>query len=873
MSRRLFGVLVLVLAVALAGTWWSSSGPVSHVSRPPAPPEGPLPAWSGSITPRAPQPPSGMLDLVKLQPRIDLPPTNIPPAGAARAAYTFRDPEAAPLRDVYQMQLPFPIPAGTHRFAPEGMVVEVDGEPAEFSVNLRGQGSDPLWMLTAEASLRVRSPAPPKEVRVEHPALLQQIQELDPSIAPLDPTARAEWATRRILRAGMSREGLLLPAPATATWPALSVPTGARFVAYPALAPAPTTPRSDGVMFELIVIHNGVAHRAGSFELSPDDAMMTSWQVDLTPWAGETIDLKVQTDPRTNADHDYAFLGSPRVFHPAEDTPTRVVVIGLDTVRPDHLGLYGYARRPTSPEIDAWARSGAVVFDQAWTTAPRTRPAFRAATTGRLPLEAVCAPTIGSVFRRHGFITAGIVSNIHLNPRFGFDEGFDLWWLDHGADAEDQVDRALSWLDDHADQDSYLFLHIMDPHIFYVPPEPWRSRMTQDLPPLGPNEPLPDRFNRWQVYRWMNQGKLTPNMKAHIIARYDGELAWTSHQLGRFFERLKDLPGHTTVVLHSDHGEEFWDHGGFEHNHAMYDEVTKAVFVIQPPSGAGVEAARSPALASLEDIGPTLYEIAGLSDPPPSDGVSLVPALRGQPMDPDRPIAIAHRKYDAEQWAVVWRDHKYIVNTGSGSEQLFHLVEDPGEHVNLADHTDTTPWVQALAQAHKIDAGPGWRVDVTARPDTHFEISLPQPALTAGVLDPEAVTRKPVNKVWGERPPRTPADVGEVTLSEDRSVVRFRSGPHGQGVLYVLFKEASDPADARLHYPGDDTPRRPTRGVWAAQGLTLEVRPGAVVVPPPDEAARIRACELAQGEDDPTGDERALLEALGYVGGHEDDDP
>src|SRR5690606_28716648 len=166
-----------------------------------------------------------------------------------------------------------------------------------------------------------------------------------------------------------------------------------------------------------------------------------------------------------------------------------------------HMSFFGYHRQ-TTPDFDRILGQSAV-FTQAYTPAPRTRPSFRSATTGRDPLDAVGATNIGEVFQDHGFATAGIVANIHLQPRFGFHRGFDLWHYDATADAARQVDRALAWLRDQQSRDSYLFLHVMDPHIHYRAPGRYRDMFVED-----PDPDLPATFNRWQVYTMERRGQL-----------------------------------------------------------------------------------------------------------------------------------------------------------------------------------------------------------------------------------------------------------------------------------------------------------------------------------------------------------------------------
>ena len=348
-----------------------------------------------------------------------------------------------------------------------------------------------------------------------------------------------------------------------------------------------------------------------------------------------------------------------------------------------------------------------------------------------------------------------------------------------------------------------------------------------------------------------------------------------SIELGRLFAQLDRMPGRSLVVLHNDHGEEFWEHGAFEHNHALYDEVTRALLAFRSGGGQTV-GQRIAAPVTLADIGPTLYEFAGLTSPTPVDGRSLAPLLDGRlesEVFSDRPIGIAHLRYGAQRWGVVLRDHKYVLHTASGEEELYDLSRDPGEQANLvaSGTTDLVPFRAALAQAHEMRVGPGWRVTVKlmSKDRRPFAFRLPAPAVAAGVIDPEAAVATPANQAWGEEPNRTEADVGSVTLSDDKQILTFTPAPASSGrvdgLLYVLFEAAQGTDSLTLRRA--DAPLEPTTpGSWSMGTDRLRVSAGTVLVPPRSEADRIRTL---RGATEDAGENRALLEVLGYV---EEDD-
>ncbi len=766
-------------------------------------------------------------------------------------------------RNMYAVVSPVRVAKTARRFAPKGMQVFADGTELKFTAG--GLAATGSWRFE-QNRIVMNLASKPEQIRVVHPDSARGDRRLswDASKAGgMTPEAFVDYGTTQ---GDQSYEGMLLPTGSSATWTSQTLPEGATFKAHVSIVPGAGRAQADAI---LEVLSDGEVVKTASRNAMTKSAYL-SWEVDLSELSGQTVDVRLRTEAGGKGqDQDVPVLISgPRIQGNAAGDTRHVFVIGIDTMRPDHLSANGY-HRDTSPELDAWAQD-AVVFNNAWTSAPRTRPSFRAATTGRLPLEAVCAENIGSVFKRHGYATAGIVSNIHLNPRFDFDNGFDFWWLDGKAKADDQVDRAMDWLAEHEGEDTYMFLHIMDPHIFYNAPEPYGSKYTADLP-LGTDDRLPPQFNRWEVYKWAANGQLTEQRKQHIEALYDGEVAYTSAQLGRFLAYVDELPGESVVVIHSDHGEEFWEHGGFEHNHTLYDDTTRALLWIKPPGGTGQENARSDYPATLQDIGPTLYNLAGLTDLPPVDGEDLTAAMRGlKEDDTSRAIPIAHLRYDADQWGVQYKGHKYILTTGTGKEELYDLTTDPGEQNNIAATTDTREWWQAMGRTHRVPTGQGWRILTDMPRGESFTLTLPAPAVAAGVIDPENIVKHPKNQVWGEKPPVTPDDVATVHLSEDGTTITVTGGKKGQGTLYVLFGENMPSMDAlQITLPDGSTKDAKVggKGGWRidASGIDLDARPGVLVIPPMGEAERIKACKAGESVDEDES-ELELLKSLGYVG-------
>lgn len=832
--------------------------------------DAPVPA-AGAIN-QAPFAPTGaapVIQLDRLKGSYELPLTNLPASlnleegieeftlNKIREYKRPSENQSRRRHSLWLARLPFHVPETAKRFKPIGMRVTLNGEDVPFSTSSSVTAGGASWRI-ANQDLVLAARTEPKAgtVKITYPTMRQKINEMAISTSDLEPHL---FVKREYQVKDRTRRGMMLPAPGSAEWK-VSLPVGASFTSHVTIMDPPLRRgRSDGAKLALIVVDAGQDTVVERRSLMPNTERFEKWTADLSKWGGKEVTIRINSNPgpEKNGDYDYVFLGSPVITGTPIDPEAvrRILVLGLDTTRPDRLGTYGYDR-PTSPEIDAFANES-YVFERAFTPAPRTRPSFRSATTGRWPLDAVGATNLGAVFRENGWATSGCVANIHLNPRFDFDDGFDDWHLDVQANAAEQADRAIKYFTDNQQRDAYLFLHIMDPHLFYKAPTEYNEQFVTD-----PDPDLPQLFNRWEVVGWQKKGGLSEQRKKHISDLYDAELAYTDAQVGRMLKAIKELPGQTLIIIHSDHGEELWEHDGFEHNHTLYNELVHALLIVQPPEGVpGGSRLKKP--VSIVDIGATVFDFAGFENLPPQDGLSLRPLMQGNAgPEYDRPLPIAFLRYDRERWAVVHDNYKYILHTGSGEEELYNMVEDFGETENLASQLDTSPYVAALGKSFGITAGPGWRIKVDLGGSDPIHVKLPKPALGANVIDPEALSQHRANLSWGEPPHRRPSDVGLVELDDDKMGFRFTPGPNGNGTLWVHFEAPVD--EPPIIERGGAELSSKQKFIWTNAPHSIVITPGNILVPPVDEAARIKAL---QGDTSSIGgDDLALLMALGYVG-------
>lgn len=316
--------------------------------------------------------------------------------------------------------------------------------------------------------------------------------------------------------------------------------------------------------------------------------------------------------------------------------PKNVLIYLVDTLRPDHLGCYGYAK-PVSPHIDAFAKE-ATLFQNAVAQSPWTRPSTASLLTGLWPRThdvngrrdalAPEALTFAEMLKGHGYRTAAFVTNGNIAKSLGFGQGFDSYNLLPGRSnrAHDVTARTAEWLDANGRGDApfFLYLHTVEPHSPYDPPPDLRAR-------FAPGIPREVGLRRWLKRLNKREIPFSPRLRDQLLALYDAEIAANDRAFGDVVALLKarGLWEETAVVFLSDHGEEFYEHGGWEHGNTLYGEMLQIPLIVRLPGlGAGRTVARQ---GQHIDIVPTLLAWLGLPIPSGVEGRSLLPLVAGQP--------------------------------------------------------------------------------------------------------------------------------------------------------------------------------------------------------------------------------------------------
>jgi arylsulfatase A-like enzyme len=389
--------------------------------------------------------------------------------------------------------------------------------------------------------------------------------------------------------------------------------------------------------------------------------------------------------------------------------PNVVLIIG-DTFRADKLSSQGGPEGLT-PYLDRMAAEG-VRFEVARSHAPWTLPSTASLLTslhpsehgagGRLPNFTQMGEnvkTIAARFKASGYDTHAVVNVDFLDPRaFGvtrdFDEVDNVSYASNvdvrAADAT--TDAALAWLDQRGDSERpfFLMVHYFDPHCVYAPPELQRKRWAEPA----------DRETDWTFgtrgeMEAIRAGELTPGEATlrRAEALYDGEIAYLDAQIGRLDDGIlaRTESDELVTVFTSDHGEEFYDHQGFEHGHTLFEELVRVPLIVRAPGRLAAGSVVTSAVRHI-DVAPTLCELADIAIEAQYVGQSLVP-LVGDAGAVDRGT-LAHGNFWAKPLTSWTKDGWKLIELEAQGEtqgesqraalRLYHVKEDPLEGQDLA---------------------------------------------------------------------------------------------------------------------------------------------------------------------------------------------
>jgi arylsulfatase A-like enzyme len=507
----------------------------------------------------------------------------------------------------------------------------------------------------------------------------------------------------------------------------LKIPQNANFVlefGYGILNEFRNRDSEQPIKFRLLLKRSGSIDEETLFSKTIDWATtrdIIQERVDLTSYEGSRVQLSFLTDTiSSEAENEKSppiipVWVNPLIYQKTNNDQTNIILISLDTVRPDHLGCYGYDKN-TSPAIDRFAEDS-VLFKEVYSTTSWTLPGHVSLLTSLdcrnhqvyFPLQKMNPddPTLADILRTRQFYCAAFTGGGYLSETYGFSKGFDSYQEVklHGDQAIrfDEAERlgelASDWLEENKDKSFFLFLHTYQPHDPYA-----------NLSPVG--REFLDENAEWEQVKmeslFEGKGRFDTQFSAseikNIIALYDGEIKYTDvFFVQPILDKLKELGLYESslIIITSDHGEEFFDHEAWLHDHSIYNEGIKIPLIIKFPGGEH-KGKRIDKTARITDILPTILDQMRIKTRNPRfDGTSLLPLIQGKEIIQQSFISdLALREFELAPSVIsIKKDNfkfilnekissphvKRIVRNFDGSQiELYDLEKDPQETKNLA---------------------------------------------------------------------------------------------------------------------------------------------------------------------------------------------
>ena len=375
-----------------------------------------------------------------------------------------------------------------------------------------------------------------------------------------------------------------------------------------------------------------------------------------------------------------------------------VVLILIDTLRADHLGVYGYERN-TSPNIDILAEES-IVFKKAFSQAPLTVPSHMTMLTSLYPsVHKVCnyerseyycnhklsegIVTLTQLLKRKDYLTGGFTGGGHVSEFFGFSRGFDYWYENNNTklDTGYHINRTLSWLDYVSKEKFFLFYHTYTVHDPYIPPirfQNWIDKNNSNL--YTSVEEFISDVNKsglnWRKQFWSDiDFSFQENVK-QLVALYDGEVLYVDEQVGMIIDKLKELGLYdkTIIVFTADHGEEFLEHDDFLH-WKLYNEILHIPLIVRVPN---IKQKIVNDNVGLIDLAPSILNFLNIDSFSQFQGKTFVPLIKNKDSNNRTILSESVQHY---RQSIIKDDWKYIKK--ENDYELYNLEYDFYEQENL----------------------------------------------------------------------------------------------------------------------------------------------------------------------------------------------
>lgn len=466
-------------------------------------------------------------------------------------------------------------------------------------------------------------------------------------------------------------------------------------------------PPGQEIEFKVLVrsdTEDEIFKRTLPIERSSSRELLEIKKIDLSSYAGQEVDIIFITkaaENRYDNENVFSFWYNPILYKPEIESP-KIILISLDTLRADHLGCYGYVR-PTSPNLDELAKDS-VLFEKVYAQSPWTLPSH---TSMLYSLNTAShqvyyndqridqsLPSLSSILKNSGYETYAFTGGGYVSNLFGFAKGFNWYEEPVGGrhavlseyEAEELYSHTAEWLKNYKDRPFFLFLHTFQIHGPYHSPPPWNTMFLDE----------DSRWERMALRRFLDSNpdySFSKNEIENIIALYDSEIRYTDETLIKpLVDSLKqlDIYDQTLLIITSDHGEEFFEHKGWLHGGALYNEQLHVPLIIKFPESE-FKGTRVKSICRSIDIMPTIFEALSIKyDKNQFDGKSLLDMIKGKEKSDRKFISdLAYKDILDPCPAQVStnKDNLKIIveksTDGIKKMEIFNIEKDPTEQINL----------------------------------------------------------------------------------------------------------------------------------------------------------------------------------------------
>lgn len=516
------------------------------------------------------------------------------------------------------------------------------------------------------------------------------------------------------------RSAIFMRTPSTLAYRDVAIPAHGKLAVGLGMNTEATGGATQPVRFEVVIEYDGES-TAVLNESMHDTSIWRDVSADLSRWAGQQVTVKLSA---TSEDPDaLAFWANPIVYEPQEDPPVIVLYL-IDTLAAEHMEPQGYARL-TAPTLKMVADRG-TWFARALSNSSRTIESIPdmmlGVTTERHDVWHNYTPaaeqfvTLAERLRDAGYSTVSFCTNVNAGPRQGMDQGFETFVDEIGfywskkSDDPTMGDRTVPlektghWIDTHRDRPMFLYVHTAEPHAPYTPPQGYAGEFDATYKGNVDGTYGANGFSRRIHRQQYRKNKKMLRALQHVVALYDEEILYSDYRFALFLDQLsgKGLEKQTNLIVTSDHGEEFLQHGMWEHGLDLHNEQTRIPLILHGP--AFVDLGEVEAAVQTVDIMPTILDVAGVAPPQAFDGDSLMPLVKhgAEPDDAavarvnDRQIAGSNHNFrsskqliefyliDAFQWKILYGFRPTRFEGGRQSRwALFDIAQDPKERKNL----------------------------------------------------------------------------------------------------------------------------------------------------------------------------------------------